>query len=294
MSILTRSIVARADWLQAAATHRARVSTWTQPTRERRARGEQHPVHDFLHTYYRLSLGKLERWHPGFGITLEDCAEARCLFPTRHYRFDNGSCTTDPALLAPKARQRLEFTLRLLRNTQARPSTFACHGLPEWAMVYRGTNVRHRATVPLRMPQEEIDLLVESRPLCCTHFDAFRFFAPEAQPLNRLQPNLWNREDNEQPGCIHTNMDLYKWAAKSMPWVASDLLWDCFELAIQAREVDMRASPYDLSSLGYQPIRVETGKGREEYEHAQRLLCERAAPLRQRLIDQLGHVLAAC
>ena len=48
------------------------------------------------------------------------------------------------------------------------------------------------------------------------------------------------------------------------------------------------------SSLGYQPIRVETGKGREEYEHAQRLLCERAAPLRQRLIDQLGHVLAAC
>ncbi len=285
-------MVARADWLQSAADHRGRVRSWTQPARERKARGEQHPVHDFLHTYYRLSLGKLERWHPGFGVALEDCAEARRLFSARTYRFNSRSLTADPSLLAPKARQRLEFTVRLLRNTEARPPNFACHGMHEWAMVYRGTAVRHRATVPLRIPQEQIDLLVESRSLCCTHFDAFRFFATEAQPLNRLQPDLWNREDNEQPGCIHANMDLYKWAAKSLPWVSSDLLWDCFELALEAREVDMRASPYELSSFGYHPIRVETAGGREEYENAQRLLCKRAKPLRKQLVNQLARVLA--
>ncbi|NIP97292.1 MAG: 3-methyladenine DNA glycosylase, partial [Akkermansiaceae bacterium] len=58
-----------------------------------------------------------------------------------------------------------------------------------------------------------------------------------------MQPDLWSREANEQPGCIHANMDLYKWTAKALPWAGSDLLWDCFELALRAREVDMRASP---------------------------------------------------
>ena len=292
MNSLARAPLRREDWLQAAASHRARARTWTQPTRDRRARGEKHPVDDFLHTYYRLSLGKLERWHPGFGVAMEDCVEARCAFPERHYRFKDGTCRVDPDLLEEKARERLRFTLRLLRATRSRLPNFACHGLHEWAMVYGGTMVRHRETVPLRLPQEEIDTLVRSQPLCCSHFDAFRFFAPEAQLLNHLQPDLWAREDNEQPGCIHANMDLYKWAAKSLPWISSDLLWKCFHLALKAREIDMRASPYDLSGFGYEPIAVETMAGRSAYEQEQRLLAEEARPLRDGLIRQLDKVLA--
>ena len=292
MNALAEPLLQRSDWLQAAASHRARARTWTQPTRDRRARGEKHPVDDFLHTYYRLSLGKLERWHPGFGVAMEDCVEARCAFPERHYRFKDGTCRVDPDLLEEKARERLRFTLRLLRATRSRPPNFACHGLHEWAMVYGGTMVRHRETVPLRLPQEEIDTLVRSQPLCCSHFDAFRFFAPEAQLLNHLQPDLWAREDNEQPGCIHANMDLYKWAAKSLPWISSDLLWKCFHLALKAREIDMRASPYDLSGFGYEPIAVETMAGRSAYEQEQRLLAEEARPLRDGLIRQLDKVLA--
>ena len=291
MNALAEPLLQRADWLQAAASHRARARTWTQPTRDRRARGEKHPADDFLHTYYRLSLGKLERWHPGFGVAMEDCVEARCAFPERHYRFKDGTCRVDPDLLEEKARERLRFTLRLLRATRSRPPNFACHGLHEWAMVYGGTMVRHRETVPLRLPQEEIDTLVRSQPLCCSHFDAFRFFAPEAQLLNHLQPDLWAREDNEQPGCIHANMDLYKWAAKSLPWISSDLLWKCFHLALKAREIDMRASPYDLSGFGYEPIAVETMAGRSAYEQEQRLLAEEARPLRDGLIRQLDKVL---
>ncbi len=73
MTTLAPPPLAREDWLEAASRHREMARAWTQPTRDRRARGEKHPVHDFLHTYYRLSLGKLEHWHPGFDPILEKC-----------------------------------------------------------------------------------------------------------------------------------------------------------------------------------------------------------------------------
>ncbi|NIP97293.1 MAG: hypothetical protein GWO24_29215, partial [Akkermansiaceae bacterium] len=130
--------------------HRERAREWTGPMRERRAREEKHPVLDFLNTYYQLSLGKLEAWHPGPGVRLEDCPEARRQFSSRHYRFAGGWCALDPSRLEEKARRRLQFMIRLLRATDDRPPNFACHGLHEWAMVYRGTMVRHRETVPFR------------------------------------------------------------------------------------------------------------------------------------------------
>ena len=141
-----------------------------------------------------------------------------------------------------------------------------------------------------REQEAEIDQVVAARPLCCSHFDAFRFFSPAAMPYNRIQPDQESRMDNEQPGCLHTNMDLYKWAAKAMPWIGSELLWDCFEYAVRCRELDMRASPYDCSTLGYQAIPIETEAGRDAYERAQRALTAEAEPLRQRLIQQLAQL----
>ena len=215
------------------------------------------------------------------------------MFRQTHYLFRQGTCSVDPTQLAPKARTRLKFSLQILQSTTKRPPNFACHGLHEWAMLYDGAEVRHGETVPLRLPRKEIDAVVHSRPLHCSHFDAFRFFAPGAKEMNRLQPDLWAREENEQPGCIHANMDLYKWAAKSLPWVSSDLLWNCFRLATKAREIDMRASPYDLTSFGYDPIKVETSEGRRLYEKLQRHLADEAQPLRESLILQLTKTLNA-
>jgi len=40
---------------------------------------------------------------------------------------------------------------------------------------------------------------------------------------------------------FHASMDLYKWAYKFAPWIASDLLADYFELARATRWLDMRA-----------------------------------------------------
>ena len=68
---------------------------------------------------------------------------------------------------------------------------------------------------------------------------------------------------------------------------------DCFELAWDIRELDMRASPYDFSDLGFEPVRIETPEGKQEYVAAQRAFAERGAPLRQRLIEECDRLLAA-
>ena len=70
-------------------------------------------------------------------------------------------------------------------------------------------------------------------------------------------------------------MDCYKWAYKLGPLIDSELLMDCLELAADARELDMRASPYDLSDYGFAPIAIETPAGRAEYVRAQQDIAER-------------------
>jgi hypothetical protein len=85
-------------------------------------------------------------------------------------------------------------------------------------------------------------------------------------------------------------MYLYKWAAKTMPWAGSDLLLDCFELALALRDLDMRASPYDLSEWGREPVFIETQDGRRVYEEEQRRLAASALPLRGRLIAVLSRM----
>jgi hypothetical protein len=159
-------------------------------------------------------------------------------------------------------------------------------------MVYRAEEIRHAAIAPLRLPQAEIDALVSSRPITCTHYDAFRFFANQAKPLNRHTLSLDTRHENEQPGCVHANMDLYKWAAKAMPWIGSDLLLETFLLASQLRDLDMRASPYDLSGWNVTPIKIENPEGRREYETEQRRLASLAGDLRTKLIDAIQEVVS--
>ena len=75
-----------------------------------------------------------------------------------------------------------------------------------------------------------------------------------------------------------------------MPWIGSDLLWDCFALAAELRVLDMQAGPYDLSALGFEPVCVETADGRDEYQQRQREMSARAGVLRARLIDSVGAI----
>ena len=183
----------------------------------------------------------------------------------------------------------------LLRATARRPAQLNCFGLHEWAMVYRSGAVRHDR-VPLRLGAAGTDTVVEAEiagPLRCSHFDAFRFFSAEAVPRNTGSPSRDTQQHWEQPGCLHANMDLYKWSYKLSPLIDSELLLDCLELAAAAREIDMRASPYDLRNYGYTPIAVEDAAGRAEYVRCQKVIVSRAAPLRSALLARCDLLLQA-
>ncbi len=291
MQALTQStVLGPAEWTARRDAHEARVRAWTDPHLDRAVRREAHPVLDFLFTYYNHSPGALRRWHPGAGVVLPADAPHR---DWTGYASTSAGVTADTSL-AGKRGALVRDTVALLRATAARRPAFGCHGMHEWAMVYRlaPDDVRHSAW-PLRLAPAELDAVVESAPLRCTHFDAFRFFTGPARPLNVLTPSRAAMPDLEQGGCLHTNMDLYKHAYRLSPLVPSELVADCFALAREIRTLDMQASPYDLTDLGYVPVAVETPEGKARYAEAQRGFAERAAPLRQRLIDLCDALLAS-
>jgi hypothetical protein len=288
------TVLAREEWQARAAAHAERVDRWVQPHLERRRQGVAHPVHDFLFTYYSQRPAALRRWHPGYAVTLLDAPE---------YAELKGYERIVPHVWHPSGGQEgakreglsvsgdflrgrrplVEGIRRLLVATAGRTATLGCFGLHEWAMVYRSEEVRH--AWPLRLGASGTDTVVESHRISCSHFDAFRFFTDAARPINVLQPARDDRVDFEQPGCLHAGMDLYKHAFRLSPLVPSELVADCFALAWDIRDLDMRASPYDLADLGYEPVRIESPEGKAAYVAEQRAFAERAAPLRQRLID---------
>ena len=276
------------EWLAHRAAHERRVEPWIGPRLTRAAVGVKHPVDDFLFEYYPNRPSLLRRWHPGIGVALRG-DEAESYLGVPGYMATRHGMTVEP--LSAKRRSFVEWLGNFLESTGNRSPFFGCHGLHEWAMVYKCNKVRH-ASQALRLAPSEIAAVVNSLPVRCSHYDAFRFFTTEARALNRLQPTREASPSLEQPGCLHANMDLYKWAFKLAPWCPSELIADTFELARDIRELDMRASPYDLASHGYTAVCIETPEGRGEYEKCQREFAERARPLRQRLICLCKSLLA--
>ena len=149
---------------------------------------------------------------------------------------------------------------------------------------------------------EQIASVVRSRPINCTHFDAFRHFTDSARPLNTISLTPEHRMKYEQGGCLHANSDLFKWALKMWPFSSSEVVADALEVAIAARVIDMRASPYDLSSIEVDqcgldldfdltPIRVETSSGRAEYREETMKITQKAEPVRSHLIRVATEIL---
>lgn len=280
--------LAETVWIALREAHRARVANLLQGQLGRRREAAKHPVYDFLFEYYHFRPGQLSQWHPGFGFALQG-PEAEDYLKIAGYEKSPNGVSAEPETLNSNRRTSLAWLINLLAQTLERPAFFGCHGLHEWAMVYRTPEIRH-AQWPLRFSSERIAQVVEDHPICCSHFDAFRHFAEAAQPLNRLQPARSTSLDLEQRGCLHANMDLYKWAFKFTPFVPSEITLDAFELALRIREIDMRASPYDFRELGFEPIPIETPEGRAEYEKWQRQFAAEAQPIRRRLLSKLKQI----
>ncbi|MEV5002520.1 3-methyladenine DNA glycosylase [Nocardioides sp. LML1-1-1.1] len=276
-------------WQDRASAHAERIDRYLAPHLARREARVKHPVFDFLFTYYAHRPSQLRRWHPGYGVVLDSAEHAGL----KGYEVLDGGVGVGSSYLRSQ-RVLLETLHRLLTATAARTPHFGCFGLHEWAMVYRlaEDETRH-ADWPLRLGPAGTDEVVEGHRIACSHFDAYRFFTPPARGLNTLSPGRDDRALFEQPACLHAGMDLYKHAFRLSPLICSDLVADCFELAWDIRTLDMRAAPYDLRDLGFEPIAIETAEGKASYVEAQRGFAERGAPLRARLAEECERLLAA-
>ncbi len=275
-------------WAASAHAHAERADAFTAGHRERRSRQERHAIEDFLFEYYPTKPALLRRWHPGAGVALAPGPAGPA--PPAAWRWytvdDEGRTHLDVAAFLADRGSTVAYVEQLVGATASRPAATGCFGLHEWAMVYRQD--AHRHPLPLRLGQDGTDAVVEGHRIRCTHVDAFRFFTPQAAPRNTLQPTRETQPALEQPGCLHANMDLYKWALKLGPLVPGDLLLDTFELAREIRCTDMEASPYDVSSYGLAPVAIETPDGKAEYVRRQRDYAVRSRDLRARLLAACG------
>ena len=271
--------LAKEVWQERARKHHTRVSEWVDPVLERRSRHARHPVYDFLFEYYSFRPAQLIRWSPGPGVILEagEMADGAGVWESA------GGGQRLKAFPANR-REFVDWAINFLSSTAERSPNFSCFGLHEWAMVYREPAVRHQE-VPLRLTRPDLDGFLESQQLACTHFDAFRFFSERAKPLNSVQLERTLTVEMDQPACIHVNMDLYRFCYKVAPWIEAELLADAFALARAARELDMRASPYDLTKFGFAPIPIETADGRAQYVRLQREIARLAEPVRGRVLE---------
>lgn len=276
------------QWRAQKNEHYKKISNLIDDYLERRSHQQKDPVLDFLFEYYAFRPSHLKRWSPGLGTLLIDGA-------SNDWQFDemetaDGDSFLDINHFDEDRISSVRWILNLLEQSLTRKPSFGCFGMHEWAMVYKADRVRHNY-LSLRMGKEELANFVESRPLVCTHFDAFRFFTDEAKPQNKFELNREKFADMEQPGCLHTNMDLYKWAFKMYPWISSNTIRKAFELAVETRVMDMKASPYDLRDFGLAPIKIETDEGRKEYMQKQKRIFEKSQPIRRKLITEYKHLL---
>ncbi len=275
--------------------HAGRIDAATAGHRARRSTGQTHPVEDFLFTYYSHSPAALRRWHPGLGVGLTGTGATE-RSGWRFYCTDGDAVTLDvEAFLAVRGRT-VALVRDLLSATLSRPAHLGCFGLHEWAMVHGsgrsdGEVPRHQS-YPLRLGPAGTDAVLEAQAVSCTHADAYRFFTASARPLNTVAPTRDAQVALEQPGCLHAGMDCYKWAYQLAPATPSTLVADCFDLARDIRVLDMRAAPYDLTSLGYEPVCIETRAGKAEYLAAQRAFVPRANALRRRTLEVCNALLA--
>lgn len=282
-------ILEESEWIAQRNSHKEILSEVLNPYLDKRSRQQKDPVLDFLFEYYAFRPSHLLRWSPGSGAVLRYSDKSN-LPELSELTVTGNEAQLNPNFFPQKRIKSAKWTLELLKKSAEQKPMFGCFGMHEWAMVYRSENVRHEQ-IPLRLPDDEIAEFVESRPLVCTHFDAFRFFTKKARPMNRHHLSREKFQDMEQPGCVHTNMDLYKWAFKLYPWISSEIIRDAFFNAFETRKVDMQASPYDAREFGLEPIRIETESGRKEYIEKQTQIYQNSQPIRHRLIEAYQEVI---
>ncbi len=194
----------------------------------------------------------------------------------------------------------------LLKRTLDATPILHCYGLHEWAMQYHPKtsqlpppSSKYQSHLKLRIDQETLNETVEQNTLFCSHVDAYKFFK-EALPNNQFGKRRLPSEDerpewllqSEQPACVHTTMDLLKIAMKLGPFCDSNLFCRVLEVVVDARSLDVAASPYNVMDYGVDPIPIETPQGRNEYKQNQLELMKKAHPIRRDLLQNYEQFLS--
>ena len=278
----------RAQWINAKELHEKKIANTISAYLSKREQQQNNPIFDFLFEYYQFPPSKLQKWSPGFGNLLHGYKEGD--IHIKELANSDGYAWLDRYKFKTDKVNSLIWIKQLLESTASHKPSMRCLGMHEWAMVYQSNAIRH-SYLPLRFSKQKIDAIVDKHPLLCTHYDAFRFFTRSAKPQNAYSLSRQKFSQNEQPGCIHTNMDLYKWAFKYYPWISSAIIRKAFLLALEARTVDMRASPYDLTKFGLSAIKVETAEGKKEYAARQKEIYKKSQPIRQELISEYDYLI---
>ena len=289
LNVAHNELQAPQQWLAAQRKHEHLADTLSAGRRHRAMRGIKEPVSDFLWEYYGVKPRHLRRWEPGVGVRLarprQSGAELdawREIAGRRWFVSDEDATWLDADAWRTDRGRGASFIRSVIEAVEMREPRLGCLGLHEWAMVYEG---EPRHPLPLRLGREGSDEVTRSLPIRCTHFDAFRFFTPNARPLNEFQPNADTVVAMEQPGCLHQNMDSLRYCLKLGPIVPGSLLLESFQFALEVRKLDMAASPYLCEGLD--PVRIETQEGRAQYIERQRAFMERGHRLRLRLLNVL-------
>ena len=284
------------DWHLQREAHYTRVDEWIQPHLWRKARGQKHPIEDFLFDYYPFSPGRLRLWNPGPFAQLSDYRDDTALPIGFNVNAEHTAAFTWAELSAQhqqRLSQEVSWVHRLLTGTRSRTASFGCFGLHEWAMLLgQSPEERRHAQWALRVSDDILRATIDELGLRCTHFDAWRFFTPESLLRNPWTHSRATQPDHDQGGCLHANMDLYKWSMRLHPLVPSSFIVKCFDLALRIRQLDMAASPYDFNHLGVIPVCIELPAGRADYAKQQRAFAAEADELRAELLGQLDRILS--
>ena len=173
------------EWKARQKEHELQVDNLLSEYVHARSRHLKNPLMDFLFEYYTFRPAHLRKWSPGLGIALETDDPVQ-LPSFSEWNYNGEFACLDLSHFTEKKVASAKWILQLLKHSLNKKPAFGCSGMHEWAMVYKIDEARHKQ-LPLRMAPKELAEFVESRPVLCTHFDAFRFFTPEAHPLNRFE-----------------------------------------------------------------------------------------------------------
>ena len=155
-----REHLTRAEWLERETRHQQRADALTAEHRERAARGEKHPVWDFLFTYYSYKPAVLRKWHPGAGVVLAEAPERT----TWRYYSPVGDSGAMPSLDAFRAEKPalLDYTTRILSSPMNRTGQFGCF-IKEWR-AHLGGCTQHKGLLKVCLTRVSF-LTRPSRPL---------------------------------------------------------------------------------------------------------------------------------